>query len=271
VIVTVTDLAGLTATTTATVTVVDNISPSLTCPNSIVACANNNIVDYNAPVASDNCPLIGGTWKQTSGLPSGSAFPVGATTNTYTFTDGSGNTGACSFEVIIAPPVDFTNISVSNDVGGNGNGAIDITVNGGTAPYSFEWKKGDQVVGNTEDLSGLNAGFYTVTVKDANGCIYSKKEIEVKFVSGLNEPTWLSGVRLMPNPTSGIARIVFKEVPSSTLEVQMIDATGRLVSSNLYENQSVITLDASDLPEGMYVVRFRTGQESGVRRLMINR
>ncbi len=269
--VTVTDLAGLTATSTATVTVVDNISPTLSCPNSIVACANNNIVEYNAPVASDNCPLVGGTWKQTSGLPSGSAFPVGATTNTYTFTDESGNIGVCSFEVVVSAPVDFTNIVVSNDIGGNGNGAIDITVNGGTAPYNFEWKKGEQVIGNTEDLSGLNAGFYTVTVKDANGCIYSKAEIEVKFVSGTNEPAWLSGVRLMPNPTSGMARIVFKEVPNSTLELQMIDATGRLVWSNLYENQSVITLDASALPEGMYVVRFRTGHESGVRRLMISR
>ncbi|MCC6410534.1 MAG: hypothetical protein IT270_02670, partial [Saprospiraceae bacterium] len=46
------------------------------------------------------------------------------------------------------------------------NGAIDLTPQGGTTPYTFQW------TGNvsTEDLPNAAAGDYTVTVSDANNC-----------------------------------------------------------------------------------------------------
>lgn len=45
---------------------------------------------------------------QTAGLPSGSAFPVGTTTNTFEYTDNAGNTATCSFDITVLdlnPPV----------------------------------------------------------------------------------------------------------------------------------------------------------------------
>jgi len=45
---------------------------------------------------------------------------------------------------------------------GADDGAVDLTVTGGNAPYSFVWSNGK----NTEDIDQLSAGMYCVTVTD---------------------------------------------------------------------------------------------------------
>jgi len=49
--------------------------------------------------------------------------------------------------------------------GGN-DGAVDLTVNSGTSPYTYLWSSG----AGTEDVNTLIAGTYTVTVTDFEGC-----------------------------------------------------------------------------------------------------
>ncbi len=55
--------------------------------------AYNGFVQYSAGTVS--APNL------MTGLPSGSAFPVGVTTNTFLCTDASGNTASCSFKVTV--------------------------------------------------------------------------------------------------------------------------------------------------------------------------
>jgi uncharacterized protein (TIGR02145 family) len=60
---------------------------------------------------------------------------------------------------------------VTNTTGENNNGAIDITVTGGTQPYIYAWSNG----ASTEDLINLSEGRYAITVTDVNQCIASKE------------------------------------------------------------------------------------------------
>jgi large repetitive protein len=98
-----TDAVGNSTTCTFNVTVVDNETPNISCPANItvphVVGTCGAVVTYTAPVGTDNCPGV--TTTQTTGLPSGSTFPVGSTINTFTATDALGNSTSCSFTVTV--------------------------------------------------------------------------------------------------------------------------------------------------------------------------
>ena len=92
-----------------TITVIDNVAPMLTCPDSIVLVAAQDtcgaFADWGAVTANDACD---GVITPTSDFQSGDFFPAGTTSVTYTATDASGNTSECSFAVTVTetvPPI----------------------------------------------------------------------------------------------------------------------------------------------------------------------
>jgi len=54
---------------------------------------------------------------------------------------------------------------------GLSNGAIDITVEGGVMPYSYEWTANGTFVSDLEDVYGLTANQYNASVTDFNACV----------------------------------------------------------------------------------------------------
>ena len=121
---TATDENGNTDDCTQVITVEDNEAPIISCPANITV--NNDpgncsaVVTFPASTSADNCP--GETIAQTLGLASGSAFPVGTTTNTFVVTDASSNTATCTFTVTVTDNVPPTitcppDVTVNNDPG----------------------------------------------------------------------------------------------------------------------------------------------------------
>ncbi len=92
---------------------------------------------------------------------------LGDGTYSVTATDNSGCEEVATFTV--NEPVEFMLGIETTPISCNGgsDGAIDLTVSGGTSPYSYLWSNGD----TTQDIGNRPAGFDTVVVTDANGCM----------------------------------------------------------------------------------------------------
>ncbi len=115
---TVTDIYGATATCTATVTVIDNTVPVITCsPNVTVSCAADVAAANNASVTViDNCPVtISHEGDVITNQTCANKFTL---TRTYKATDVSGNSATCRQVITVNDdvPPQITGFSVSKSV-----------------------------------------------------------------------------------------------------------------------------------------------------------
>lgn len=161
--VTVTDANACNATTTATITQpVAALSVSANAGNITCNGANNGAI--NVAVTGGTAPYSfnwggGVTTQNRTNLSAGTYTVTVADSNSCTAIANATLTQPSALSVVVSSK---TNVSC---FGGN-NGAVNITITGGTAPYSYNWSGGV----TTQNRTNLAAGAYTVTVTDANSC-----------------------------------------------------------------------------------------------------
>ena len=167
--VTVTDANGCTA--SAKSILLDSIAPIIITLDSVVDVSCNGAADGGVFVS-----VAGGTGGTYNYLWSNGATTQDLTglsggSYTVTVTDSNSCVITSGPHIVNEPTVLVVTFdSLQNvDCNGNANGAVFITVTGGTTNYTFNWSNGAV----TEDITGLNGGAYTVTVTDANGCVDS--------------------------------------------------------------------------------------------------
>lgn len=118
-------------------------------------------------------------------------------------------------------------------VGGN-DGSIDLTVTGGTKPYSYLWNDGN----TDEDRTGLTAGTYKVTITDAHGC-----STEASYT--LKEPECNIAVR------GNVSNVKCYADISGTIDITVTGANGLI---GYLWNDGNTNEDRSGLPAGSYSV-----------------
>ncbi len=186
---TIDDQHGQTDNCTATVTVEDNIAPSIiSCPGDISVLENGTcsaVVNGLTPVVSDNCTVTVQTWTMSGatintgvGDVSGETFNIGITTVTYHFEDAAGNFVECSFDVEIYDVVDGGEIDADQTVCYNTtpNPFISVTpasVCGGLT-YQWQMKSGSSPWG---DILGATNETYTELNPLTEVTLYNRKAI----------------------------------------------------------------------------------------------
>jgi gliding motility-associated-like protein len=162
--VVITDSSGCQNTDTITINQPQPLTLSIQSTN--VSCNGSNTGAITASVTGGT-----GAYQYTwSPNVSTTATVANAIAGTYhlTVTDANGCTITDSVTITQpAYPLSVT-ATVSNITCNNANnGAITLTVNGGSGFYTYAWTGS---AATTSSINGLSAGTYTATVTDANGC-----------------------------------------------------------------------------------------------------
>lgn len=251
---TVTDASGNSSECEFDITLVDETAPSIVdCPSDQSSAPNSAgctaAMSWTEPTVTDNCSgaVISGSHA------SGDTFDQGITTVTYTATDGAGNTASCSFEIEVISDLATSATTVTESTGSDGE--IDLTVTGGIAPYTFDWDNdGTGDTDDTEDLTGLEGGEYTVIVVDANGCV-DTLTITVGSHVGFDQ---LEGVNLKMYPNPAHEMLTIQVQGSELVAVELINAIGQVNHFVGQSTDDILQIDLANFARGMYIVRVET-------------
>ena len=164
-LVTVTDAAGCTATSLATISE----------PAPMVSTMSSSSSTCGLPNGSATVSIAGGTpgysYFWSSGHATASAFGLVGGTYTVTVTDAN---GCLEIQSILVPDMagpslsiaGFNNVSCAGFADGTAIGAG----SGGTGSLTYAWSDGQ----STPTATGLSGGSYTLSVTDANGCLVTE-------------------------------------------------------------------------------------------------
>jgi len=166
----------------------------------IIGIAVNEPQQLNSVIlGSELTSCFGGCDGQLNGLVTGGTLPytiqwndplsqandtaVGLCAGQYllTATDNNGCIAYANGDVYEPSLLDGTLLAMTTECG-TSSGSAWVNANGGTLPYGYAWTGG----GTNDTINGLDQATYTVTVTDANGCVYMDS-IDVEAIVNTQE------------------------------------------------------------------------------------
>jgi len=142
--------------------------------------------------------------------------------------------------------------TVVNSTPGFTTGSIDLNVSGGIAPFTYSWTGPGGFTANTEDLSGLATGTYTVTVTDAY-CGIAATTVFVDNATGIDENTNAASFSVFPNPAKDLVMLA-SGTALKNADLKVIDLTGKIISQSKGISGNTVTLNISGQPKGIYFI-----------------
>jgi len=289
--VTVTDARGITATTSAYVGRKNDFLRILSSHRNVSATQGND--------GTIDLTVVGGvapaTYQWSNGATTEDLTNLAAGTYKVIVTDAFGRQ-ATTTVIITNPAVPLTlNFSTQNvSVAGKADGAVDLTIVGGEAPYNTTWRTGDynqyngfSVGPRTEDLPFAEAGYYTVFVEDA---LHLTAMATVKVEVG-RTPTLLNRRpninadlltpnfnRLIasPNPAIDKATVNLSLNTPGQFTLDLYDIRGAkvktLAAGHAGDNKPLeLQVNVAGFTNGVYLLRLQTDHDVSSARLLIQR
>ena len=276
----VTDFRGCTATYTYTLTQPSAPLAIALTPNTI-DCFGNATGQVISSVTGGTLPYTY-SWSNSQSTPSITGVLAGA--YTLNIVDNKGCLANASATITQpAAPLTSTNTFTNVNCYDGTNGTIDLTVNGGTAPYAYQWWDGtNQLISiQTQDLSNLAADTYVVMVTDARNCvIYDSITITqplapLALSSTMNDVNCFAGSdgALDLTVTGGTPTYGFSwssgqtteditNVPAGNYVINVTDLNGCIASATYTVSQPLAALSTAIVTDPILCNGFATGTAS---------
>lgn len=180
---------------------------------------------------------------------------------------------ACSepsnFSLTVSQPIAPVDAQANaTDISQGGDGAIDLVITGGTAPYEVVWIGPNGFTAQTEDIDNLSeVGIYNGYITDLAGC-QTSVQINLTPVVELNNNLQIV---VSPNPSEGVFNLNIKGTDGGPMQYAIYDASGRMIKSAGGINWAgghTEQIDLGECAQGIYQLRISIGNSTNVLRLV---
>jgi hypothetical protein len=242
--VTMTDANGCNA--TAFVTLTDPALLQATTSSTDVSCSG--LCDGTAEASASGVQPFTYQWNTTPVQNNPIATALCPGSYTVTVTDSAGCTTTSTANIASPSAIQLTSAVTDASCIGCSDGAINVTVNGGTPNYQYSWSNSE----TTEDLQNIIAGSYEICVTDNNNCMECDTYTVLEPSTGITENS-AGQLSLYPNPFSSTAILNFDNSSGQINTISVFSSIGKLVyQSETKDRQFTITSD--NLESGLYYI-----------------
>ena len=218
------------------------------------------ILCFGEATGSINLSISGGapsyiiSWEGPDGFNSSEEDLTGLSAGTYIVTISDAEENIISEEYNISEPTEIviSEETIVDDEAAQSNGSIDVSIAGGTGAYTYLWSNGAM----TEDISGLEAGDYSLEVTDENDCVSTFMFTVDNLISSLHEIANISLVEVYPQPAAETLTINLELHEISDLQIELINISGVILQKHRISGQKITkNLSLVDVESGYYILR----------------
>ncbi|MCG9910533.1 MAG: T9SS type A sorting domain-containing protein [Flavobacteriales bacterium] len=190
---------------------------------------------------------------------------TGLTPGNYsvTVTDANGCAQVANTVVNSVPQLGGTAVSTPSD-GTQNDGTITVNPTGGVSPYEYSLNGGP--LQSNSFFSGVGPGSYSVTIQDANGCVFSVN-VEVVNIAFIPENSLQNEmqVSVFPNPSNGFINLQVNGIQGNEVEIKLYDMNGKTIMRygfDVYGGELNESIQLKRVASAMYWLAVYSGNQT---------